>query len=145
MSEQTKPPEPPAPVTARPKKKRIVIAEDDKTLRDLLKIVLAEEGFEVIGCRDGRDAVQYLTLCRDNGNLPALIILDLNMPHVNGWEVAAWLDGDPALGDIPVIVISATEHHGRAAKMLNVDAYIVKPFTTDEILGVIALFMLMRY
>ncbi|MCE7948787.1 MAG: response regulator [Chloroflexi bacterium CFX4] len=122
------------------RKLRLLIAEDDRALANILRIVLQEEGFEVTHCRDGRIAIQTLTEMRDKGALPDIILLDLNMPHVTGWEVAAWLDADPRLGEIPVIVISATEAHGKAAKALHVDAYLVKPFTTDEIIGVVSLF-----
>lgn len=122
--------------------KRIVIAEDDRLLRDLLEIVLREEGFEITGFGDGQAAIQYLSVARDTKRLPSMILLDLNMPVVDGWGVASWLDADPVLGAIPVIVISATEAHGKAAKALNVDAYLVKPFTTDEIIGIVSLFSL---
>ncbi|MCC7207916.1 MAG: response regulator [Anaerolineae bacterium] len=124
--------------------KRIVIAEDDAPLREFLRIVLEEEGFEVLGCPDGRVAIDVLQTSRDRNDLPAMILLDLNMPKIDGWEVAAWLDADPILSSIPVIVISATEAHGKAAKALNADAYLVKPFTTDEILGIVGLFSLFQ-
>jgi chemosensory pili system protein ChpA (sensor histidine kinase/response regulator) len=124
--------------------KRIVIAEDDAPLREFLRIVLEEEGFEVLGCPDGRVCIDVLQTSRDRNDIPAMILLDLNMPKIDGWEVAAWLDADPILSSVPVIVISATEAHGKAAKALNADAYLVKPFTTDEILGVVGLFSLFQ-
>ncbi len=139
----TTPPPPTGREPLKMPKKRISIAEDDRALREILRIVLMEEGFAVTTCRDGRDLITHLTLARDAGTLPDIIILDLNMPFITGWEVAAWLDSDPQLCDIPVIVISATEAHGKAAKSLNVDAYLVKPFTTDEIIGVVSLFTLL--
>ncbi|PJF37161.1 MAG: response regulator [Candidatus Thermofonsia Clade 1 bacterium] len=122
------------------RKLRLLIAEDDRPLANILRLVLEEEGFEVTLCSDGRRAIQTLTALRDQGAPPDIILLDLNMPYVTGWEVAAWLDADPRLQAIPVIVISATEAHGKAARALNVDAYLVKPFTTDEIIGVVSLF-----
>ena len=127
-------------------KKRILIAEDDGDLRDILRIVLTEEGFEVVTARDGQDAIHQLTDARNKKPgtvLPAMIILDLNMPIVDGWKVAAWLDSEQTLRDIPVIVTSATEEHGAAAKALHADAYLVKPFTSDEILTVVELFALL--
>jgi two-component system, OmpR family, phosphate regulon response regulator PhoB len=129
--------------TAHLKPQQIIIAEDDKMLRELLQIVLREEGFEVVAFPDGRSAIQFLSISRDQGKIPSIIILDLNMPFVDGWGVASWLDADEVLGKIPVIVISATESHGKAAKSLHVDAYLVKPFTTDEILGVVGLFSML--
>ena len=119
---------------------RIVIAEDDVHLRNLLQWVLEEQGFQVTTCADGQEAIDKLSQLRDARTLPAIILLDLNMPRVTGWQVASWLEADPNLDPIPVIVISATEAHGKAAKSLNVDAYLVKPFDTDEIIGIVSLF-----
>jgi CheY-like chemotaxis protein len=121
-------------------RKRILVADDDKSVRDLIELILTEDGFEVIACPDGRSAIAYLTMARESGKLPSIILLDLNMPGIDGWGVSTWLSADAVLDPIPVIVISATEAHGRAAKSLNCDAYIVKPFTGDEILGIVTLF-----
>jgi CheY-like chemotaxis protein len=122
----------------------ILIVEDDDGLRDVLRLLLIEEGFDVELATDGRDAMNALETAKAARKLPAMIILDLNMPVVNGWEVAKWLDADPVLGDIPVIVTSATREQGEKAKSLHADAFLVKPFTTDEILVVIGLFSLLQ-
>ena len=122
----------------------ILIVEDDDGLRDVLRLLLIEEGFDVELATDGRDAMNVLEAAKAARKLPAMIILDLNMPVVNGWEVAKWLDADPVLGDIPVIVTSATREQGERAKSLHADAFLVKPFTTDEILVVIGLFSLLQ-
>ncbi|MCC7449779.1 MAG: response regulator [Anaerolineae bacterium] len=124
--------------------KRILVVEDDYQLRDLLRIVLRDEGFDVETVPDGQVAMDKLTAEKEAHTLPAMIILDLNMPVVNGWEVAKWLDDDPALRHIPVIVTSATQEQGEAAKALHADAYLLKPFSTDEILGVVELFSLLN-
>jgi CheY-like chemotaxis protein len=122
---------------------RILIVEDDKDLRDLLRIVLTEEGFAVDTCPNGKVALDRLEVWKKDNALPAMVILDLNMPVVDGWKVAAHIEDDPALRDIPVIVTSATRDQGEAAKALHADAYLVKPFTTDEILGIVELFSLL--
>jgi CheY-like chemotaxis protein len=122
---------------------RILIVEDDKDLRDLLRIVLTEEGFAVDTCPNGKVALDRLEVWKKENALPAMVILDLNMPVVDGWKVAAHIEEDPALRDIPVIVTSATRDQGEAAKALHADAYLVKPFTTDEILGIVELFSLL--
>ena len=122
----------------------ILIVEDDAQLRKVLDLVLTEEGFNVELCPDGQSAIDKLDADKKVGKLPAIIILDLSMPVVDGWQVAAWLNNDPALGDIPVIVTSATREQGEAAQALHADAYLVKPFTTDEILGVVGLFSLLQ-
>ena len=122
----------------------ILIVEDDNQLRDVLHIVLTEEGFHVEEAPHGQAAMDQLEAAKHSHKLPAMIILDLNMPVVDGWTVAKWLDADPQLGDIPVIVTSATREQGEAAKALHADAYLVKPFTTDEIVGLVELFSLLR-
>lgn len=118
---------------------RILIVEDDDQLRELLKIVLVEEGFGVEIAPDGQEAINYLTVAKGESKLPQMILLDLNMPVVDGWKVAAWLNADPDLKDIPLVVTSATQEHGERAKALGADAYLVKPFSTDEILGIVSL------
>jgi DNA-binding response OmpR family regulator len=119
---------------------RILIVEDDELLRSILKIVLTQEGFTVQVCANGQAAKDTLSADRDQGELPEMVILDLTMPVVDGWQVAAWMDADPVLKDVPVVVTSATEEHGLAASALHADAYLVKPYDTDEILGVVSLF-----
>jgi len=121
---------------------RILVVEDDIMLRSILEIVLTEAGYAVDECENGQIAMDRLTELRDKHDpdaLPMMVILDLAMPVVDGWQVAAWMDADPALRDIPVIVTSATEEHGEAAKKLHADAYLVKPYNTDEIVGVVGL------
>jgi CheY-like chemotaxis protein len=122
---------------------RILIVEDDYQLRDLLKIVLTDEGFEVDIAPDGQVAIDHLTQAKVTKTLPKLILLDLNMPIVDGWKVAAWLNADIDLRNIPLVVTSATQEHGEQAKALYADAYLVKPFTTDEILGIVSLLSLL--
>lgn len=123
----------------------ILIVEDDAQLRHVLEMVLVEEGFRVKLCADGQAAIDTLQAAQlDGKKLPSMIILDLNMPVVDGWTVAKWLDDDPELGAIPVIVTSATREQGEKAKALHADAFLVKPFSTDEILGVVGLFSLLN-
>jgi DNA-binding response OmpR family regulator len=121
----------------------ILIVEDDDQLRDLLRIVLQDEGFAVETCPDGKTAMDNLDAAKRSGKLPVMIILDLTMPVVDGWTVAKWLNADPVLDPVPVIVTSATREQGEKARALHADAYLVKPFSTDEILGVVELFSLL--
>ena len=122
---------------------RILIVEDDDGLREILQLVLQQEGFVVDTCADGQQALDYFEVAKKENRRLAMVMLDLNMPGVDGWEVSKWLDSDPVLGKVPVVVISATQEHGEAAKKLHADAYLVKPFSTDEILGVVGLFSLL--
>src|SRR5258708_2766441 len=110
---------------------------------EILQMVLTDEGFSVDLAQHGLAALDFLEEAKTNGNMPSMIILDLTMPVVDGWQVAKRIDADPALRDIPLIVTSATEEQGESAKALHADAYLVKPFSTDEILGVVELFSLL--
>lgn len=82
----------------------LLIAEDDETLRSLLVQSLESEGYEVIGAPNGAAALQKI---RTAVRRPDLILLDLRMPILNGWEFLAVREGDPVLLLIPVIVLSA--------------------------------------
>jgi CheY-like chemotaxis protein len=124
--------------------RRVLVVEDDDDLRDILKIVLREEGLEVHTCVNGQEALDYLEANRAPEKRPSIILLDLNMPVLDGWKVSEWLHKDPDLGSIPLAVISATQQQGEQVKALYADAYIVKPFTTDEILGIVGLFSLLH-
>lgn len=116
-----------------------MIVEDDDQLRDLLKIVFTQEGFTVDIAQDGKVAMDYLTRAKADSRLPKLIILDLNMPVIDGWKLAAWLKTDAVLRKLPVVVTSATQEKGEQAKALGATAYLVKPFTADEIIGIVTL------
>jgi len=130
-----------------PNPPQILLVDDDHYLVDILKIVLKEEGFAPVACADGKQATELLTSAKQSGNakdLPKMILLDLNMPVMDGWKVAEWLHADPVLDRIPLIVISATKEEGEQARALHSDAYLVKPFTTDELLGAVGLMSLIE-
>ena len=80
---------------------RILLAEDDRILRKAGEIALRRNGYEVIAAVDGEDALAKARLER-----PALILLDVMMPKLDGFEVLAQLQADPATHDIPVIMLS---------------------------------------
>lgn len=122
---------------------KILVVDDDHYLVDILKIVLKEEGYTPVTCGDGQEATELLTHMQQSGEtLPEMILLDLNMPVMDGWKVADWLHADPVLDRVPLMVISATKEEGEQARALHADAYLVKPFTTDELMGAITLMSL---
>ena len=84
----------------------ILIVEDDSDLREALSEVLRDEGYSVESAADGREALDRLR--RDLR--PSLILLDLTMPVMNGWQFRAEQRRDPALSEIPVVVLSAGDH-----------------------------------
>jgi CheY-like chemotaxis protein len=110
--------------------RRVVVVDDDRDLRELVVQVLSEVGFESEGCADGRAALEAL---RRPGGLPAVVLLDLEMPVMNGWEFRNAQLEDPLLAGIPVVVASASD-----AASIPADAYLAKPYGIAELCEVLA-------
>ena len=104
----------------------ILIIEDDLDIREALAEALGCEGYDLVLAQHGRDA---LGLLRD-GARPDVILLDLLMPVMSGWQFRQEQLADPVLADIPVIVVSAS-HPGDARP----DRYLPKPFSIGELLS----------
>ena len=100
--------------------KRILIADDDSVVRGSLAAVLESEGYEVDEARNGIEAVTHAI-----EHLPDLVLLDLNMPHWDGWTAFSQLDRATPL--LPVIVITARPNQYQEAVRLGVDAFMEKP------------------
>jgi len=109
---------------------RVVVVEDDEDLRALVVQVLADLGFESVGFADGRAALAAL---RRPGGTPAVILLDLEMPGMTGWEFRREQLRDPLLAKIPVAVAS-----GADPGAIEADAFLAKPYQTEELCRVIA-------
>jgi CheY-like chemotaxis protein len=110
---------------------RILLVEDDPALRDALAEVLAERGYEVACAGDGREALQAL----EGRPVPAVILLDLAMPVMDGWAFRAAQRRDPAIAEIPTIVLSASlGEQGRSLDGLAPAAALTKPFDLDLLL-----------
>jgi CheY-like chemotaxis protein len=86
---------------------RILLVEDDPDLRDVLQDILEDSGYDVIPASDGRQALEYLRTTCGSDDGPALVILDVTLPMVNGWQVLGAIRDDPHL-QIPVIVVSSS-------------------------------------
>jgi DNA-binding response OmpR family regulator len=111
--------------------KHIVYIEDDARTIDLVKIVLRREGFMVTGASNGREGLKIIEEVN-----PSLILLDLMMPDMDGWEVYQSLRSSTATKDIPVIIITAKA--ASIDKVLGlhiakVNDYITKPFSPNEL------------
>jgi two-component system KDP operon response regulator KdpE len=114
-------------------RKRVLIAEDDAVVRDALAAVIESEGYDVDVAADGRQAVAHAT-----AHLPDLVLLDLNMPNVDGWNAFTKLDHMCPL--LPVIVITARPHQYKEAVRLGVDAFMEKPLDFPVLLRAIRKF-----
>jgi CheY-like chemotaxis protein len=113
---------------------RVMAVDDDPVIRGLLEVNLEMEGHEVITAVDGRDALEKVAV-----DPPDLILLDVMMPNVNGWQVAERLKGDPATRSIPVIFLSARamEADVRKGAELGVEQYVTKPFDPIELMDLV--------
>ena len=107
--------------------KSVLVVDDDSNIRSLLQQELVEAGYKVRLAEDGRKA---LALIREE--TPGLVILDVMMPEMNGFDVAAVLKNDPATMDIPIIILSILEDKERGFR-LGVDRYLTKPIDTASL------------
>jgi CheY-like chemotaxis protein len=111
----------------------ILIVEDDSALREALAQVLSDEGYDLLAARDGLEAVN----CLKKGHRPDVILLDLSMPVVNGWEFRMFQKRDPDLADIPVILITAGGYSREEVAWLQPSALIHKPLDLPVLLDTI--------
>jgi DNA-binding response OmpR family regulator len=112
--------------------KRIVCVEDEAEMIDLIRLILSRRGFEVIGADGGKMGLEVI-----REQKPDLILLDLMMPDMDGWEVYQQIKADEAIRDIPVIVVTAKAQSIDKVLGLHiakVDDYISKPFSPQELI-----------
>jgi two-component system, chemotaxis family, chemotaxis protein CheY len=112
----------------------IFIVEDDQQIREALREVLELEGYAVSVASDGKQALEYLRSIAFNA-YPSLILLDLMMPVMNGWDLLRILEKDSALQKIPVVVLSASG--GVIAGCEHALAFVQKPFSLDTLLELV--------
>ncbi len=118
------------PKTSNGANRRVLIVDDDAVVRGSLAAVLASEGYVVEEARNGIEAVT-----RSIEHLPHLVLLDLNMPHWDGWTAFSQLDRVTPL--LPVIVITARPNQYEKAVRLGVDAFMEKPLNIPILLRAI--------
>ena len=108
----------------------ILVVDDDPGIRDVVTMVLRDEGFPVATATNGRQALASITAAR-----PELVLLDLNMPVMTGWEVLSQLQA--ALAGIPVVVMTAAQGGQAEAQRCHADGYLGKPFDLEDLLTVV--------
>lgn len=108
----------------------ILVADDEDDIKIVITLYLESRGFEVLTAFDGLDAIEQAQKSK-----PDLILCDVMMPVVNGYEVAAKLQADPETRDIPIIMLSAAAHQDAVKQGLEAGArdYIVKPFDPQQL------------
>lgn len=109
--------------------KRVLVVDDDPGIRQTLQDALELEGYEVVVARNGVEALDQL----DN-DLPSLMILDIMMPIMDGYAVAASLKTRGLRPQVPVLVLTADRQAAKRASDLGADAYLEKPFALDDLL-----------
>ena len=114
--------------------KRILVVEDDADNRRIVVKVLTVEGYEVLEAVDGRSA-----LATARKEHPDLIIMDLAMPGLDGWQAASQLKSDPKVADIPIIALTAFAMRGdeEKAREAGCDGYLSKPCRPQTIRDVV--------
>jgi two-component system response regulator VicR len=113
-------------------KRRIVCIEDEEEMIDLVQLILTRRGFEVTGATDGQSGLRAIANLK-----PDLVLLDLMMPEMSGWDVYQKMKADDQMKNIPVIVITAKAQNIDKVLGLHiakVQDYITKPFGPSELL-----------
>ncbi len=110
---------------------KILIADDERDIRDLVAFALRFAGYEVIATSNGEEVLQAA-----QANPPDLILLDVRMPRMSGYEACRRLKEQPLTAAIPVVFLSAKGQEGEvdAGMQLGAVEYIVKPFSPDNLL-----------
>src|SRR6267378_2481049 len=126
---------PPAPKERGDRRTFAMVVDDSITVRRVTQRLLERNGMRVLTARDGLDAVGLL-----QDNVPDIILLDIEMPRMDGYEVAAHVRNDPRLADVPIIMITSRvgEKHRARAIELGVDDYLGKPYQEAQLLDAIA-------
>ena len=109
------------------KEPTILVVDDDTPIRSLLRQELGDAGYQVQEAANGKAALDMVRMSK-----PDLIILDVMMPEINGFDVAAVLKNDPATMDIPIIILSIVQDKERGLK-IGVDRYLTKPINTEQL------------
>jgi CheY-like chemotaxis protein len=104
-----------------------LVVDDDDDLREALCEALVDEGYEASGAADGEQALAMI-----RRRAPDVILLDLMMPNMNGWEFCAELGRDPELSKIPVIVMTAASNVPRRDDLMSA-AHLRKPFALSDL------------
>ncbi|MBN1452942.1 MAG: response regulator [Anaerolineales bacterium] len=113
--------------------KQILCIEDEPEMIDLIRLILGRRGFEVVGAAGGKEGLEKV-----RQQPPDLVLLDLMMPDMDGWEVYQQMKADEKTKDIPVIVVTAKAQSIDKVLGLHiakVDDYIAKPFSPQDLLN----------
>ena len=119
---------------------RILVAEDERDIRDLINFTLTFAGHTMTLASNGQEAVDLAKQAAQNPTLPHLIMMDVRMPKMTGYEACRELKADPQLNPIPVVFLSAKGQDDEVQTGIDAGAidYILKPFAPDDLIRRIA-------
>jgi chemosensory pili system protein ChpA (sensor histidine kinase/response regulator) len=124
----------PAVPTAAPQIPLIMVVDDSITVRRVTQRLLQREGYRVVLAADGLQALERL---RDER--PVVVLSDIEMPRMDGFDLARNIRGDVGLKDLPIVMITSriAEKHREHAKELGVDHYLGKPYAEEELMSLV--------
>ncbi|MER5255574.1 MULTISPECIES: response regulator [unclassified Streptomyces] len=112
---------------------RVLVVDDNKVIRQLIRVNLELEGFEVVTAADGAECLDVVNQVR-----PDVVTLDVVMPRLDGLRTAARLRSDPRTRHLPIVIVSAcTQYEVESGLEVGVDAFLAKPFEPAELLGIV--------
>lgn len=112
---------------------RVLVVDDNKVIRQLIRVNLELEGFEVVTAADGAECLDVVNQVR-----PDVVTLDVVMPRLDGLRTAARLRSDPRTRHLPLVIVSAcTQYEVESGLEVGVDAFLAKPFEPSELLGIV--------
>jgi CheY-like chemotaxis protein len=110
--------------------KRVLIVEDDRSIREMMKSVLEIEGFTIVAANNGREGIDAIR----GSHPPDVILLDMMMPVMNGWDFLDFVRANAMTAKIPVVVVSA---YDEIARSVRPDAFVPKPVQLKALLEAI--------
>ena len=110
----------------------VIVIEDDERSLDLLTVYLESAGFEVLSARDGLSGLNVI-----RQRTPAAVVLDIRLPHLDGWDVLVALKADPETAPTPVLIVSMLDERARGLS-LGAAEYLLKPVRRTELLSALA-------
>ncbi|MCX4971400.1 response regulator [Streptomyces sp. NBC_00620] len=112
---------------------RVLVVDDNKVIRQLIRVNLELEGFEVVTAADGAECLDVVHQVR-----PDVVTLDVVMPRLDGLRTAARLRADPRTRNLPLAIVSAcTQYEVESGLDVGVDAFLAKPFEPAELVGLV--------
>jgi len=110
----------------------VLVVDDDTDIRDSISLLLKYEGYDVSTASNGSEGFEQLKIKR-----PSLILLDLMMPIMDGWQFKTEIDLNPDLKNIPIIVVSADGNIKNKSESIGVSEYLAKPIDIDSLLTMV--------